>query len=551
MQDAVVQVPEQVVVRDRRRSEDAASVPTPTRTITRSVHEHEEDGHETCSDCLNRSSDCDCSDCETDGTADDELSYSSPPHSPHSPHTPHTPGSRRTFPHPPCSASARTSSPHLRQKPKPKPKPPPIEISDAFYDEHPSPEGPATAPAEWDVRNLERLAARRPLGVPLNLSSVSNARPRTGSVVAGSNGVSVNAEQRDVDTPRTTAGGPGAGAGPVDPLWPDYAGSDEELASSVGARRGSRLSSARERGEVDEEGVQTALFIGPFVYDDIESVSSGVGEVDLEKATAVAGAAAAAAGEGTGAGAGEVRAEERQPMGGFDFDGLPARRPGRARGRRQRTKAAKGPSRHSNTNTVATYDASEKTRYNEEKSGGGGGGNSSKRRGRSLSPQSTIESLSTNGRPERWYWLWLEWLQVKCGPGNVVDWASERGEFEHHRRREERVAGDGEGEERRQVQVQQVQKSASSHHSHSKSKSKPSPSNNGNGKSTSRHPRNWRHALRKVYLSVPAFASPLTPILNPLVGRAQWEIVVRSAAVSAVVSCVVVGALVAVPETRV
>ena len=41
--------------------------------------------------------------------------------------------------------------------------------------------------------------------------------------------------------------------------------------------------------------------------------------------------------------------------------------------------------------------------------------------------------------------------------------------------------------------------------------------------------------LRKMYLSVPAFAAPLTPVLNPLVGRAQWEIVVRSAAMAAVV----------------
>jgi hypothetical protein len=33
-------------------------------------------------------------------------------------------------------------------------------------------------------------------------------------------------------------------------------------------------------------------------------------------------------------------------------------------------------------------------------------------------------------------------------------------------------------------------------------------------------------------LSVPAFKSPLTPILNPVVTRAQWEIVVRSAAIA-------------------
>lgn len=52
-------------------------------------------------------------------------------------------------------------------------------------------------------------------------------------------------------------------------------------------------------------------------------------------------------------------------------------------------------------------------------------------------------------------------------------------------------------------------------------------------------------------LEVPAFASPLTPVLNPVVTRGQWEIVVRSAFIALVVSAVVIGALVAVPETRV
>ena len=57
-----------------------------------------------------------------------------------------------------------------------------------------------------------------------------------------------------------------------------------------------------------------------------------------------------------------------------------------------------------------------------------------------------------------------------------------------------------------------------------------------------------REGVKRVYLAVPAFASPLTPVLNPLVGRAQWEIVVRSAAMAFFLSCIVVGALLAVPE---
>lgn len=60
----------------------------------------------------------------------------------------------------------------------------------------------------------------------------------------------------------------------------------------------------------------------------------------------------------------------------------------------------------------------------------------------------------------------------------------------------------------------------------------------------------WRTRLRRV-AAVPAFKSPLTPVLNPVVTRAQWEIVVRSAMIALVVSVIVVGALVAVPVPNV
>ncbi|OBZ71266.1 hypothetical protein A0H81_08359 [Grifola frondosa] len=58
----------------------------------------------------------------------------------------------------------------------------------------------------------------------------------------------------------------------------------------------------------------------------------------------------------------------------------------------------------------------------------------------------------------------------------------------------------------------------------------------------------WRMRFRRA-LAVPAFASPLTPVLNPIVTRAQWEIVVRSALMALVVSCVVIAGLVGAPET--
>ncbi|KAK0464593.1 uncharacterized protein EV420DRAFT_1638145 [Desarmillaria tabescens] len=57
--------------------------------------------------------------------------------------------------------------------------------------------------------------------------------------------------------------------------------------------------------------------------------------------------------------------------------------------------------------------------------------------------------------------------------------------------------------------------------------------------------------IRKQYKkvkAVPAFASPLTRVLSPVVVRGQWEIVVRSFLISWLVSWLIVGSLLAVPE---
>ena len=62
-------------------------------------------------------------------------------------------------------------------------------------------------------------------------------------------------------------------------------------------------------------------------------------------------------------------------------------------------------------------------------------------------------------------------------------------------------------------------------------------------------PNAWRERFRKVS-AVPAFASPLTPILNPIVGRAQWEIVMRSAVMASMISLIVIGALLSIPVTH-
>lgn len=57
---------------------------------------------------------------------------------------------------------------------------------------------------------------------------------------------------------------------------------------------------------------------------------------------------------------------------------------------------------------------------------------------------------------------------------------------------------------------------------------------------------NWRVRWRRI-LSVPAFTSPLTKVLSPVVTRAHWEVVVRSGAFAFIISLVVVTVLVAVP----
>lgn len=145
-------------------------------------------------------------------------------------------------------------------------------------------------------------------------------------------------------------------------------------------------------------------------------------------------------------------------------------------------------------------------------------------------------SLSSNGKPERWYWAVVEWWQLKCGPGNVVDVLERREKHDHSRRGEGKLRSDA----ARDVDLEKGAASPVVFASPARKESVSAAAGVGQ----------WRLRLRKVYLAVPAFASPLTPVLNPLVGRAQWEIVVRSAFLSMLVSCVVVGGLVAAPETH-
>ena len=56
-----------------------------------------------------------------------------------------------------------------------------------------------------------------------------------------------------------------------------------------------------------------------------------------------------------------------------------------------------------------------------------------------------------------------------------------------------------------------------------------------------------RSRFRKI-MSVPAFAVPWTPVLSPVIRRGQWEIVTRSMCCAFLISWIIAGSLVAIPE---
>ncbi|KAI0917152.1 hypothetical protein AcW2_007366 [Taiwanofungus camphoratus] len=316
---------------------------------------------------------------------------------------------------------------------------PRIEISDAFYDEHPPPEGPATAPFP----------------------------------------------------------------GPA-PLWPDYVAHD------------------------DDELTATATFIHPFVYARADAADEPCahtyagGAADLEAA----------------------RPAARQPVDPFDFDALPRRRP--------RFAAAAG--------------------------------RAEKQRGlavRVAAPGHAGAGALRNPR------ALLSFVQSKCSPGNVVRAHLARG---RGRAAEKDGRGEGEGEEGES----EKEKDAWAHRWGPVSPLAPSPTVTLAGsplmptfafpapvpapapapppRAASAAPpapparaaspladglksacpekaSSWHARFRRV-TQVPAFAAPLTPVLSPVVTRAQWEIVVRSMVVSALVCAALVGGLLGVPVTH-
>ncbi|PSR83895.1 hypothetical protein PHLCEN_2v5604 [Hermanssonia centrifuga] len=394
---------------------------------------------------------------------------------------------------------------------------PGIEISDAFYDEHPSPEGPATAPADWFHSSLLSQHPPPPIREPT-----------------------------------------------ANPLWPDYEQND------------------------DDEEHATAAFIGPFLYSDDGGGADGAG-----------GFGAAAEGRG-GADVENARdptkdAAACQPVREFDFDGLPPRRPPRL--------PASGSTAAATTTTTTKQQQQQQQQQaplpgkfgvdggaaESGKRGGrgrkpkpqsklpprskedvGGGG-----RGRRRTPSPSSSSISGSVKAKRWYswwwWQFVERVQSACSPENAVD-ALAHQEAKRQKLREKssavvvsssssaaaapQGAQDKAKDKGKSGALPQAQAQAQAQQQHSASSGAPAPINPTSNAATALRDRakvrgaGWRAGLKKVYLAVPAFASPLTPVLNPLVGRAQWEIVVRSAAMALFLSCVVVGSLLAVPARR-
>ncbi|KZT12030.1 uncharacterized protein LAESUDRAFT_719991 [Laetiporus sulphureus 93-53] len=303
-----------------------------------------------------------------------------------------------------------------------------IEISDAFYDSHPCPEGPAMA----------------------------------------------------------SFPGPGYGMRGV-PMWPDYVGSEEEELNA------------------------TAAFIHPFSFE--EATKKKDGELDLE-AQNPRGIAA------------------RQPMDPFDFDALPQHRPRFASGKyRGERRAPPAYSRH-------LPDGERRVRFAQPQES-------------SFGPRAVLA---------RW--------QTKCSPENVVRVHIER-EIEHDRDGEKEKEGWGIGwgvassplAPSPTVTVAGSPVAASAFTFPAATTSTAVDASQVASIPTAEEPDEFekenvevdtdetasRNKQFRKMPSVPAFAVPLTPVLSPVVTRAQWEIVVRSALIAFAVCAVVVGGLTGAP----
>ncbi|TCD70513.1 hypothetical protein EIP91_002858 [Steccherinum ochraceum] len=418
------------------------------------------------------------------------------------------------------TSESETDSAKLRQSEQNQRRRPRIIISDAFYDEHPSPEGPATATEGlWNV-------PMRQVRVP---DLAVSAPSRRGSVSAV-----------------------GGAEGGMQGFW----------------------SSEYEGGE--EETNVTAGFIKPFMYDFgnyrfgtapyLYTPSSRSNSDDIE----------------------QQRTADLQPIDSFDFDSLPPARPRQQQSNKRPHTWTPGSHAHAHShphNVVgiihsdnglsahATTDPSSRGRSQDQKPCWPGqmrmklgvevvppkqtdAEGRVTEKPKSATPAEGVACIpgdagsdadSIRGLGGRWRWFHglMGRAQSKCSPGNAVD---------AHR---SQLALEGQG-------LKTSSPSATPLPTHTRP-SAPPPAASHSHPTVKREKDStleatfpiaakgattaWRERFKKVS-AVPAFASPLTPVLNPVVGRAQWEIVIRSALMAIVISVVVIGALLSVPVRR-
>lgn len=338
-------------------------------------------------------------------------------------------------------------SPHYqhRSRRRRQRRPPRIEISDAIIEEHPSPEGPATAPEVlWQ--------------------STSNSAP-----------------------PRM-----------VDPFWPDYRPPSVE--SDRDGQTAAFIPQDLDQSEVERNARARAENLRRASQDVEKGLRNPSNQIPQGASTPGAGPA-------------------------FDFDGLPSRRRVGLRGgpgqkvhwwtpwapKRANLRSVTAPALEPVVLPPSTPIAP------------------SVRRPPSPASVSDVGSAIA-GRGTTWivrtWWMLLERLQSRCSPDNAADVLKQPQNSD--------AAPEASRTPQATFAVPQV---AQREHL------TPTPTPRRSAKKSM-----WRMGIRSGYLAAPAFAAPLTPVLDPLVGRAQWEIVVRSAIVSAVVSILVVAGIVGIPE---
>ncbi|KAJ3486676.1 hypothetical protein NLI96_g4064 [Meripilus lineatus] len=468
---------------------------------------------------------------------------------------------------------------------------PRIFISDAFYDEHPSPEGPATAGFTMDGSGMVWS------GVPTpgrHLVNANAMRARGVAVTSNPNGGGMAGPGGAV---------PGSAGGP--PLWPDYAQNEEEEMNA------------------------TATFIGRYVYEDNDfrfgnancswsmrsgsleasghshsySYSTSHGNSNRRPSGGGVSGSERASGDdlerGMGIGKSLTRmAVERQPVGVFDFDALPPppmrrRTPTVSSGRSGDSgvqEEAPVPAMPSHIPTVPSHISTVPSHIATVPQAAPVSpiGTGKVHFGAGMDEEKGVMKEERVGvkRKIGWRERVLVYIQTKCGPGNVVSFhmrnvekAQQQGQLVDENGDQqlrspispldEKTLGSGSnwGSPYSTLRKTPNLSAYPSHLAYSPSSpsipSQPANSNpNSNPNQKTSHsysysygrPRSnsttsstWRDGFKKVS-RVPAFASPLTPILNPVIGRAQWEIVVRSALMSLVCCLVVVGGLLAVPE---